>query len=58
MIAPGCQIFQITPNWKKKPLTLSQGHLEELSFKVLCDVILLSLPGHIDIPYFVIIASV
>ena len=36
-------------NWNKKPLTRSKDHSENLSFKLLRDVVFLSLPGQLDI---------
>ena len=36
-------------NWNKKPLTRSKDHSENLSFKLLRDVVFPSLPGQLDI---------
>lgn len=46
------QILVITPNRNKKPLTALQGVLENLSSKLLCNVIFSSLPGQSNIPCF------
>ena len=52
MINPANQTSQITPNWNKKHLIASKEIPENLSFKLLCDVICSSLPGKSDIPCF------
>ena len=41
----GSQTSQITPNSNKKPLTRSKDLLENLSLKLLCNLIFLLLPG-------------
>ena len=53
MIATGSQTSQITPIWNKKPLTKSKDFSENLSLKLLSDVILPSLPGQADISWFI-----
>ena len=49
---PRNQISQITSNRNKKPLTIYQGHLEELNLKLLCGVIILSFSSRSHKPYF------
>ena len=48
----GSQTSQIKQNWNRKPLTRSKDLSGNLSLKLLCDVILLSLHGQTDIPCF------
>ena len=48
----GIQTSQITSNSNWKPLTRSKDFLENLTLKVLCDVIPLSLPCQSEIPCF------
>ena len=38
--------------WQRKPLSVTQGLLEALSLKLLCDLVSPSLPGQSDIPCF------
>ena len=45
MSTHGSQISQTKPNWNKKPLTTCKGFLENVSLKLLCDVIFPSLLG-------------
>ena len=52
MITPGNETSQITPNRIKKALTTSKDLLENLSVKLLCHIISLSLPSQSDIPCF------
>ena len=54
MITPGNQTSQTTPNWNKKSLTRSKDLLDNLSLKLFCDVIFLSLPGQSDIGIFIL----
>ena len=54
MIIPGNQT-QITPTWNKKTLTKFKDVLDNLSLKLLCDVIFLSLPGQSDIACFTVV---
>ena len=46
------KLLKIKPNWKKKPLTRFKDLSENLSLKLLCDVIFLSLPDQSDISCF------
>ena len=54
MITLGNQTSQTTPNWNKKPLTRSKDLLDNLSLKLFCDVIFLSLLGESDIEIFIL----
>ena len=52
MITPGNQTSQVTPNWNEKPLTTSKGLSENLSWKLMCDVIFPSFHSQSDIISF------
>ena len=54
MITLGNQTSQTTPNWSKKPLTRFKDLLDNLSLKLFCDVIFLSLLGQSDIEIFIL----
>ena len=46
------KLVKLNPNWNEKPLTRSKNLLENLSLKLLCDVVFPSLPGQSDILTF------
>ena len=46
------KLVKLNPNWKEKTLTRSKNLLENLSLKLLCDIVFLSLPGQSDILTF------
>ena len=52
-IFPGNQISQITPNWNKKPLTTSKNVSENLSLRLLYDIVFPSLSGQSEISCFI-----
>ena len=52
MSTHGSQTFQIKPNWTKKPLTRSKDLSENLSCKLLCDVVFPSFRFQSHIPCF------
>ena len=43
------KLLKLNPNWNKNPLTISKGRLENLSLKLLCNVIFPSLPDQFGI---------
>ena len=55
MITSGSKTSQITRNTRKLSLNTSQILSEKLTLKLLCDVIFLSLPGHTNIPCFLMV---
>ena len=54
MTTPDNQTSQITPSCNKNPLSTSRGLSENLSLKLLCDVIFLSLLNQSDALSFMI----
>ena len=52
MSTHGSQTSQIKPKLNKKPPTISKGLLENLSLKLLCDVIFLQSTDQSNIPCF------